>query len=138
MADFIAGRIPGTGTHVGMSRRLFSACRWLDELQVKVALEEEPRRDPQPDRPDVSWEDEALEAETRAARMSYHERLRHRDLSGTVREGFKQAERLPWRALLGDREPAVNWRRGGLLEGATAETYIAVEASDPVLHSVRD
>ncbi|MEU6183183.1 hypothetical protein [Streptomyces coeruleorubidus] len=138
VADFIAGRIPGTGTHVGMSRRLFSACRWLDQLQVKVALEEEPRRDPQPDRPDVSWEDEALEAETRGVSMSYHERLRHRNLSGTVREGFKQAERLPWRALLGDREPAVNWRRGGLLEGATAETYIAVEASDPVLHSVQD
>ncbi|MFF4140744.1 hypothetical protein ACFY0A_04985 [Streptomyces sp. NPDC001698] len=138
VADFIAGRIPGTGTHVGMSRRLFSACRWLDELQVKVAREEETRRDPQPDRPDVSWEDAALEAETHAARMSYHDRLRYRNLRGTVREGFEQAERLPWGALLGDREPAVNWPREGLLEGATAETYIAVQASDPVLRSIRD
>ncbi|MEU3036532.1 hypothetical protein [Streptomyces griseoaurantiacus] len=45
---------------------------------------------------------------------------------------------MSWNTLLGGREPAVERRRRSVWEGATAETYIAVEASDPVLRGVRD
>ncbi|MFF0047819.1 hypothetical protein [Streptomyces sp. NPDC005498] len=134
VADFIAGRIPGTGTHVGMSRRLFSACRRLDALKIEAAREEEARRGPQAVRSDAFWDEEMLEAASRAERISYRQYERRTgDRRATVRAGFAQGEDLSWMALLGNRVPPVGWRRAGLLEGATAETYIAVEASDPVL-----
>ncbi|WP_406406172.1 hypothetical protein [Streptomyces sp. NBC_01643] len=138
VADFIAGRIPGTGTHVGMSRRLFAACRNLDVLQVQAAREAEVSVVPLPIESDVVWDDEAVNAATRAEQMVYREGQQPRERHRTVREGFERSDSMSWRMLLGDREPVVNWRRRGLLEGATAETYIAIETSDPVLRSSRD
>ncbi|WP_367575267.1 hypothetical protein [Streptomyces griseoaurantiacus] len=82
--------------------------------------------------------DEALEAAARAERAGYVERQRLTDQREAVRAGFREADELSWSTLLGGREPAVEWRRRSVWEGATAETYIAVEASDPVLRGVRD
>jgi hypothetical protein len=139
VTDFISGRIPGTGTHVGMSRRLFASCRRLDTLQVEAAREERERRGPQPIMSrEPLWDEEALEAVAQAERGSYFERQRLMGRREAVRTGFGEADELSWSTLLGGREPAIDWRRRRVLEGATPETYIAVEASDPVLRSVRD
>ncbi|KMS81719.1 hypothetical protein ACH49_01740 [Streptomyces leeuwenhoekii] len=138
VTDFISGRIPGTGTHVGMSRRLFASCRRLDTLQVEAAREERERRGPQPIMSEgLPWDDEALESVAQAERVSYFERQRFMGRREAVRAGFDEADQLSWSTLLGGREPAIDWRRRHVFEGATPETYIAIETSDPVLRSVR-
>lgn len=138
VADFLSGHVPGTGIHVGMSRRLFAACRRLDPLQAEAARAGRERRGPQPAEQELFWDDEALEAAARAERAGYVERQRLTDQREAVRAGFREADELSWNTLLGGREPAVERRHRSVWEGATAETYIAVEASDPVLRGVRD
>ncbi|MFJ3205077.1 hypothetical protein [Streptomyces sp. NPDC086989] len=135
-SGFVAGRIPGTGIHLGLSRRMYSACAALHRAQSDI-----------PDTGDAvsgPWprdHDDAREQHARRTRESYYER--EEQYRAFVREevirGFREAEDAPsGGSFTGEPLPVAldDPRESGLLEAATAETYMAVEPTDPVLSTI--
>jgi hypothetical protein len=140
VTDFVAGAVGATGVHVGMSRRLFAACERL--FQQRVRIIEATRavstlsdtqvgyaEGPSPE--DEEWERMEREQRRRHRGREYDERDHIRE---TVGEAYRQADQLEWPQLLGGIEPDLNLD-DGLLEGATAETYIGIQPDDPLLTS---
>ncbi|MEU6824056.1 hypothetical protein ABZ921_25785 [Streptomyces atriruber] len=143
--DMLAARLPGTDLMLGMSRRLYGACRALADSERRVAARvreerpgyavELPRRlwttdgeaEPmsRPVASDRAYEDRILEVQeyVRAVRREERdEQLR------SVRAGFREGSSAYWQHLI-DRAPRLT-RPGeeGFLEAATADTYLAVDA----------
>ncbi|GAA2463365.1 gamma-glutamyltransferase [Streptomyces macrosporus] len=132
--DFLTCRIPGTEVVLGMSRRLFAACEQLHEADRLIA-ESTPglRAEDQPHGHEPLDEDAEEEAR-RARRLIFREqqdeaRPRLRPL---VRQAYEQGDTRPWSAFLpSGQEPRLNLASDpGLLEAATAETYLAVRRED--------
>jgi hypothetical protein len=142
VSDFIAARLPGTGVHLGMSRRLFAACAALHQAQSEMPVNE-PLFPPDLVRPRHSVDDEEREEYSRAIRRAYYEREEERGprLRADIRDGFAQADAWFWGDLLPERQVEVfmeDPEGSGLLEGTTAETYLAIEHTAPVLANARE
>ncbi|MEU0896762.1 hypothetical protein [Streptomyces massasporeus] len=138
---FITARIPGTGIHLGLSRRLYAACAALHLQQTDmpdtVAFAHGPRLN-DPGFGQDQEDDEAREQYARRARQAHYEqeqRYRTR-VREAVRTAFRLAEEhtedssltgplLPLRVDDPDKPL--------LLEAATPESYLALEPTDPVL-----
>lgn len=141
-SDFIAARLPGTGVHLGMSRRLFSACAALHQAQADMPVTESPFP------PDVRRlrhrdDDAEREAYSRAARSAYYEQEEERGprLRAEVRRGFARADAQAWGDLLHGREVRLaleDPEESEILEGTTAETYLAIDGTEPVLATGRE
>ncbi|QNP65415.1 hypothetical protein IAG43_22455 [Streptomyces genisteinicus] len=139
--DFVAARLPGVGLHLGMSRRLFAACAALHQAQSEMPVDESVFLPYSSLRHGV--DDEEREEYSRATRRAYYEQEEERGfrLRAEVRRGFAQADERSWSDLLMRRQVEVSLEdseESGLLEGTTAETYLAIEHSDPVLASARE
>ncbi|MFF6834665.1 hypothetical protein ACFY84_22745 [Streptomyces sp. NPDC012438] len=141
-SDFIAARLPGIGLHLGMSRRLFAACAALHQAQSELPVDELVLL---PDfvRQQHGVDDEEREEYSRATRRAYYAQEEERGfrLRADVRHGFAQADARSWSDLLSGRQVEVSLEdseESGLLEGTTAETYLAIEHSEPVLASARE
>lgn len=141
-ADFVAARLPGTGVHLGMSRRLFAACAALHQAQAEM-----PVNVPLFPADLVSLrrnvEDEQREEYSRDSRRAYYEQEEERGprLRADVRRAFAQAEAQSWGELLPGRDARVSLEdpeASGLLEATTAETYLATAFTEPVLTSYRE
>lgn len=140
-SDFVAARLPGTGVHVGMSRRLFAACAALHQAQSEMPVNESLFL-PDLVRRRHSVDDEEREEYSRATRRAYYEQEEERGprLRADIRHGFAQADARPWSDLLSGRQVEVSLEdseESGLLEGTTAETYLAIEHTEPVLANAR-
>jgi len=131
--EFVVGRIPSIGLHLGLSRGLYAACARLHQAQVEVPAEE-------PLFPADRFlarrgEDDEREEVSREARRTFYEREDER--LATARREMARAyanQEVPAEFLRGapievDRLDA----SGGLLEARSAETYVAVEHTDPIL-----
>ncbi|WAL74587.1 hypothetical protein OU787_25680 [Kitasatospora sp. YST-16] len=135
--EFVVGRIPGIGLHLGLSLGMFAACARLHQVQAEVPAEEPLF----PADPVLTGrgEDEEREAVSREARRTFYEREDER--LETARRDMARAyatrEVPTW--LLRDAPTVVERpeARGGLLEARTAETYVAVESADPILSGRR-
>lgn len=152
--DMLTSRIPGTDLVLGMSRRLYSACRELAGLERRIA-EEARRMRPEytpyigglPLPTDVRSLESPLRqiaddadrqvSDTRYAQQAAEARslvqhLRTEQRSGyltAVRRGFTEGDERTWEQLIDlSPEPAIP-ARDGYLEAATTDTYLAVEES---------
>ncbi|MFE3860301.1 hypothetical protein ACFXPT_07680 [Streptomyces goshikiensis] len=124
-----------------MSRRLFAACAALQQAQSEMPVNESLFLSDLV-RPHHSADDEEREY-SRATRRAYYEQEEERGprLRAYVRHGFAQADERSWSDLLSGRQVEVSLKdseESGLLEGMTAETYLAIEDSEPVLASARE
>lgn len=141
-SDFIAARLPGTGVHLGMSRRLFAACAALHQAQSEMPASES-LFPPDLGRPRHRVDDEEREEFSRVTRRAYYEQEEERGprLRADVRHGFAQADEWSWSDLLPGRQVEVSLEdseASQLLEGTTAETYLAIEHTEPVLANARE
>lgn len=138
---FIAARIPGTGIHLGLSRRLYAACEALylqqTDMPDTVAFADGPRLN-DPGFGQDQDDDEARERYARRARQAHYEQEQRYRMR--VREAVSTAFRLA------EEHPEDSWLTGPLLpvrvddpdkplllEAAMAESYLALEPTDPVL-----
>ncbi|MEU0278419.1 hypothetical protein ACIQAD_11180 [Streptomyces sp. NPDC088551] len=144
--DMLAGRLPGTDLMLGMSRRLFGACRALAYAERRVVArirEERPKylrglpREVQPAEgafarlPDRQMSDRAYEeriTEVQEYMREVREEQRNDQLR-SVREGFNMGSSRSWMHLIDLAPPlALPDEEEGFLEAATSDTYLAVEA----------
>ncbi|WP_225448280.1 hypothetical protein [Streptacidiphilus sp. P02-A3a] len=135
--EFVVGRIPGIGLHLGLSRGLYAACARLHQVQAEVPAEEPLfPADPFLVR---RGDDEEREEMSREARRTFYEREDERLVTAKREMARAYAtQEVPAGLLRG--APVVVERpeaRGGLLEARTAETYVAVESTDPILSGRR-
>jgi hypothetical protein len=126
--DMLTGRVPGTNMIIGLSRRLFEACRNLaseeEQIEEEVAVEMAPES-----QPGLFDLDEEVDEYTRARRAAFREReaARRTRIRETTRQGFEHGRDNSWYQLLG-QEPSINASADpGLLESATPDTYLAVD-----------
>ncbi|MEU9498791.1 hypothetical protein [Streptomyces sp. NPDC048196] len=142
--DMLAGRLPGTDLMLGMSRRLYGACRALayEERRVVARIREErpkylaelPRevqpvdgtvaRPPERQVSDRAYEERIAEGQEYVREVREEQRA---DQLRSVREGFTMGDSSSWMHLI-DLAPRLALpEEEGFLEAATADTYLAVE-----------
>lgn len=120
----LTGRIPGTNMLIGISRRLFGACRELADEQAQIAGELEPEI-----QLDLFGSEDELEEYSRERRAAFIqlEAARNPRIRAAVRQGFRRGEDSSWYQLL-QQQPEVNsGTTPDLLESATADTYLAID-----------
>lgn len=137
--DMLTGRIPGTNMVVGLSRRLYEACKNLaDQDQQPGAGEDRPEEEiAVAIEPEEEYErfdlDEKVDQYTRERRAVFVDRerdaARRARLSAAAREGFEYGRNNSWRQILEqEQEPRINSDPApDLLESATADTYLAID-----------
>ncbi|MER5427214.1 hypothetical protein [Streptosporangium roseum] len=128
--DFLTCRIPGTEVHLGMSRKLFAACKRLHEEDLAIAQHTPGLRAEDQPADGQELSDDAQEEQRLTQRRIFRERqekARPR-LRPLLRYAYEQGKRSDWSDLLGrSREPELDLEGDeGLLEAATPETYLAV------------
>lgn len=142
--DMLTGRLPGTDLILGMSRRLYGACRALAYTESRIVarvLEEQPMYLEEPLRV-VQLTDHmvAQASERQMSTRSYEKRVtevqeyvravreEHRDEQlRSVRDGFTTGDSGSWTNLI-DLAPRLALPgEEGFLESATTDTYLAIE-----------
>ncbi|MDB4872657.1 MAG: hypothetical protein JWL97_3661 [Gemmatimonadales bacterium] len=138
VADFIVGPVRGTDVRLGMSRQLFGACERLFLDRVRIMDETSgmglPTAAPPSSLEEVDPDEEAL------AQVNYEYRMRYRDrefedrnrIREDVRRAYREADQSTWPELLGRAEPPMEIA-DDRLEAATAQTYISIDPTDPLL-----
>ncbi|WP_103533440.1 hypothetical protein [Streptomyces sp. SM11] len=148
--EMLAGRIPGTGLMLGMSRRLYGACRALAYAERRVItrvreeqpgyMEQLPRAVQRPDGTVARWRERQMNDRAHEERIAevqeYARRVREEqrdDQLRSVRAGFTMGGRGSWVHLIDLAPRLAVPGEEGFLEAATSDTYLAVEeeALDP-------
>jgi hypothetical protein len=128
--DMLVGAIPGTDLLLGMSRRLFGACRSLATAEDELVQESAAGVYPQT--PYMQLRELAEATEDQAARWREELRplrdTRLPELRRTTREGFARGSDTEWDDLIGGTPRFAIPIDEGYLEAATADTYLAVRA----------
>lgn len=128
--DMLVGAIPGTDLLLGMSRRLFNACRSLAAAEAELVQESAAAIYPQTSYLQLR----ELASATEDEGVRWREQLRPlRDtrlprLRLTTREGFTHGSEADWDELIGGSPRFAIPADDGYLEAATADTYWAVRA----------
>ncbi|MFI9366621.1 hypothetical protein ACIG5E_37065 [Kitasatospora sp. NPDC053057] len=146
--DMLVGRLPGTDLMLGMSRRLFGACRELAGLERQLVSEIDAKL-PAPMTMDVEaplvrmsdGEGSVRRSEGRLTDREYERRIAERreslresrerergSLHRAVRRGFSLGNAESWAQLAEVSPQLVLPAEDGFLEAATRDTYLAVEA----------
>jgi hypothetical protein len=109
---------------IGLSRRLFEACRNLASEEEQIAEEVEAESQY------VLFDlDEEVEEDTLEGLAAFVEReaARRPRLREATRQGFERGRNNSWYQLL-EQQPGINSGLvPGLLESATADTYLAID-----------
>lgn len=131
--EFLTYRVPGTELHLGMSRELYAACAQLHREDQLIA-EHTPGMRAEDLRADEPISEEAEERRRRTQRRAFRERQEEERsrVEPRVREAFQEGRTRTWKELLRtENEPRLDLgENSGLLEAATAETYLAVREDD--------
>lgn len=146
-ADMLTGRVPGTNLLLGMSRRLFAACHSLayehaailevlDRYGVDVGPPPAPPALNQPgtglarldDLDDEEYEKQVSKRRVWFAEIEDGERAR---ISDNVRQAYDAGREREWQQLIDLQPPVQLDSSPALLEGATADTYIAIDNRIP-------
>ncbi|WP_405543274.1 gamma-glutamyltransferase [Streptomyces goshikiensis] len=127
--DFLTYRVPGTELRLGMSRQLFAACAQLHREDQLIA-EQTPGMRAEDVRAGEPVSEEAEERRRHTQRRVFREQQdeQRARIEPRVREAFEYGRNRPWRELLHTQnDPRLDLDEDpGLLEAATAETYLAV------------
>ena len=145
--DMLTGRVPGTDLLVGMSRRLFAACRRLGEEHAAILAmlnrygteSEEVIAEPiiphlgalpgPTDDPDEeAYEERIHQRRTRFAEIEDGSR---EYIRGVTRQAYEEGHERQWQQLINFQPLAQTESLPGLLESATADTYIAIDTRTP-------
>lgn len=131
--DFLTYRVPGTELRLGMSRQLFAACAQLHHEDQLIA-ERTPGMRAEDVRADEPVSEEAEERRRHTQRRVFREQQdeQRARIEPRVRAAFEYGRERPWRELLHTQnDPRLDLDEDpGLLEAATAETYLAVREDD--------
>ncbi|MFE9404391.1 hypothetical protein ACFYNY_21910 [Streptomyces sp. NPDC006530] len=142
--DMLTGRMPGTDLMLGMSRRLYGACRELAYAERRVIerireeqpayVEELPREVQRPEGTVARRLDQQMSDRAREERITevqeYARKVREEqrdDQLRSVRAGFTMGDRGSWIHLIDLAPRLAVPREEGFLEAATSDTYLAVE-----------
>lgn len=130
-SDMLTGRIPGTEMIIGMSRRLFAACRSLAAEQAELLLAIDADLPDLPDTTSPELIEEAAEERIRERRTLFAEReAEERDrLRSTTRQAYEFGRERSWQQLFDIQPQLVTEPPANLLESASPDTYLAIEAS---------
>lgn len=126
--DMLTGRIPETGMTIGMSRRLFEACRQLATVEAEIW------EDVRADVPDLD-EGGLDDAEAEYYMMQRRNRFADREESSreqvyqVARQAFERGQERSWMELIQADVPLVTESSSSLLESATTDTYLAIDTS---------
>jgi hypothetical protein len=129
--DMLTAQVPGTDLILGMSRRLYAACRQLADAERIVATELEtqtpmPFSDPDSEAPDFA----DLERERWRTRRDelYWQRARsqRRLLTDRILTAYGRGAQAEWEDLIDTRPRVRTEPPAGYLEAATSDTYLAV------------
>ncbi|WP_124812104.1 hypothetical protein [Micromonospora globispora] len=125
--DMLTGLIPGTDVIIGMSRRLFTACRNLAALQADLAATVDAEL---PMQYDEDLQQDALDERSNERHRLYweHEEAIVPLARDAVRRGFALGRGASWENLLDQETPMRTDAPAGFLEAATEDTYLAVDA----------
>lgn len=109
---------------IGMSRRLFEACRDLASEEEQIAEELEPET-----QLELFGREEELEQYSRERRSAFVERESDRDprLRAATCQGFERGRHSTWYQLIEQQPEIISSPATGLLEGATQDTYLAID-----------
>jgi hypothetical protein len=131
--DMLACRVPGTDLLIGMSRRLFAACRRLDQERAVILRTLEPGIAIVLYRGRDLLDEDAYEEQVQArrARFAETEDATRDRIRAAAREGYEAGQQSGWEQLLDVQPPLVTDYPSGLLESATADTYIAIDTRTP-------
>ena len=132
-SEYPAGALPSaksfcirrTAPSSAASRRLFEACSNLASEEEQVADE----TGPEDGDALFELEDEEVEEYRRERRAAFaaRETARRGQVRETTREGFERGRNNSWSQLL-EEQPGINSSPAlGLLESATADTYLAID-----------
>jgi hypothetical protein len=126
--DMLTGRVPGTNMTIGLSRRLFEACRNLasEEEQIEEQIATEIESEGEYGLFDL---DEEVDEHARARRAAFvrSEAAQRTRLRETTRQGFDRGRDNSWYQLI-NQEPGINYSsEPDLLESATTDTYLAID-----------
>lgn len=127
--DFLTYRVPGTELRLGMSRQLFAACAQLHREDQLIA-ERTPGMRAEDVRADEPVSEEAEERRRHTQRRVFREQQEEERarIEPRVRAAFERGRDRSWRELLRSQsDPRLDLDEDpGLLEAATAETYLAI------------
>jgi hypothetical protein len=132
--DMLACQVPGTDLLIGMSRRLFAACRMLDQERVGIqrTLGVDRRAAAIDRRLDFLDEDAyEIQVQVQRARFAESEDASRDRIRAATREGYEAGRESDWQQLIDAQPPLVTDSPSGLLEGATPDTYIAIDTRTP-------
>ncbi|MEU9305235.1 hypothetical protein [Streptomyces sp. NPDC048269] len=131
--DFLTHRVPGTELRLGMSRQLFAACAQL-HYEDQLIAERTPGMRAEDLRADEPASEEAEERRRQTQRRVFREQQEEElaRIEPRVHAAFEHGRDRPWRELLHTQsDPHFDLDEDpGLLEAATAETYLAVREDD--------
>jgi hypothetical protein len=128
----LTGQVPGSDVVMGMSRRLFSACRSLaaEHAQLLLAVQSDLQDFPGT-APGELVDEEEPEDRVRGRRAVFAER--EADIADRVRRTTRQAYEIgresSWHQLIDVQPQVVIEPPANLLESATADTYLAIDVS---------
>lgn len=130
--DMLTGRVPGTDLILGMSRRLFTACRALaaEEARLFETVQADLPSVPESDELAAVSEDwlEDRILERRALFAEREDELRDH-LRATTREGYEVGGESSWQQIIDTEPQLIAEPPADLLEGATPDTYLALEGT---------
>ena len=137
-SDMLTGRVPGTDLILGMSRRLFAACRSLavEESQLLPVswtgssdlFANAPLDELDGDRADYRIRE-------RREQFAYWEEEARGRLLTTTREAYEIGRKSSWEQLLDVQPQLAAEPPANVLEAATPDTYLAIERSAPAVPS---
>ena len=128
--DMLVCRVPGTDLLIGMSRRLFAACRMLDQERVGILRTLGADSDVLAVYQDRNFLDEdayEVQVQVQRARFAESENASRDRVRATARDGYEAGQESDWQQLLDVQPPLVIDSPSGLLESATPDTYIAID-----------
>lgn len=125
----LVGQIPNTDLYVGLSRRLYGACQALAQAQRQLLPREDWLASSQRRASVWSLDEEQISERARERTISFFEQVQQREpeLAAAAHRGFIQAGDQDWGSVLGHRVTSIDSLPGQFLEGATADTYLAVD-----------
>jgi hypothetical protein len=124
----LTGRVPGTDLVIGLSRRLFAACRDLATWEAQLAHEVNSDLPLLQDFLAREMTDREIDERREERDVRYRERERRVRpfLAATVRRGFETGRMTSWNNLASGDIP-LDVEPVGLLEAATEDTYLALD-----------
>jgi hypothetical protein len=127
----LTGRVPGTDLVIGMSRRLYATCRSIAarDAEIMRTVNEEFGR-VAVHRPQGSNDEDAVQQFLVLRRATFAEREAdfQDDLQEAARQAYRAGSETSWQQLLQADPQLETESPAGLLESATPDTYLAIDA----------